>query len=190
MEIKQPEHLIQSGFSRRWHSNPDMADKPDDLAQHQWSVAMLVLTLKPDCSKELLVEALTHDVGEYVAGDLAYDFKINNPEIAAMHKVSEEEARAEIITTDKVSHEELQVLKLADWLSSYVWVAKNNPALLWRTDWVEQADYFLSILSYKQRQRLSGFFDLISSYRDKGHGLKIDLGYKFGKGLQEYEAAS
>lgn len=178
--IKNISQLLNSGFCRRWHSNPDMVDRADDLAQHQWNVAMIVMYLEPNFTKRLLVEALTHDVGELVVGDLAYDFKINNPEIARLHKEGEEKARELIISSDRLTAHETSVLKLADWLSSYWWVAKNNPNLLDREDWIEQTQFF-----YKESKdkpfafRAKELIYMVSRVAGEGYTDKIKLGWIF-----------
>lgn len=183
--------LLQSGFSKRFHSNPDMADKADDLAQHQWSVAMILLFLKPDCSKELLVEALTHDVGEMVAGDLSYDFKINNKEIAELHKKLEVIYRNRIISTKELFFkDDINALQLSDWLSAYWWVGVKNPSLLYRNDWLDQRKYFKNLATKTPfEERVLYLADTIENIASSGSMHKIDLGWSFIKGLKEYDAA-
>lgn len=191
--IKNIMQIWNSAWSRRWHSNPDMSDTADNLAEHQWTVAMIALHLKPDCSKELLVEALTHDVGEMVAGDLSYDFKINNPEIAEMHKKAENEARGEMMDMPIISGEELSILKISDWLSSLLWVAKANPDLLNRQDWVDQIQYFkFESLKYgaSQALKINTIISMALMMAEVGYSPKINLGWKFDKGLEEYAAAN
>lgn len=188
--VKNIVQLLQSGLSRRWHNNPDMADKADDLAQHQWHVAMIVLFLKPDASRELLIEAITHDVGEMVVGDLSYDFKINNFDIASLHKEKELSAKQQIIENGNLSKEETQALKFADWLSSYWWVALKNRDLVARADWRQQRQFFVDLcekvpFGVKARFLISKI-DIMSN---SGTTEKIDLNWRFDKGFKEYEVA-
>ena len=59
-------------FVTRWHSgdsSPWLAKTQDDIGGHQGRMGALALTVWPDCSRELLVACLCHDLGEYGACD-------------------------------------------------------------------------------------------------------------------------
>lgn len=184
--------LLQSGASNRWHNNPDMTNTPDNLAEHQWHVAMLVKYLCPEADAGFLFHALTHDVGEMFAGDLPYDFKINYPKVAAAHKEAEEELAALLVEPYVLLDEELAILKVADWLSSFWHVAKTNPALINREDWQDQIDYFLDVAGEISGDTYKKVFSLvydIEGIAEKGCTKKASIGWVFNKGLTEYDAA-
>lgn len=188
--VKNPIQLLQSGMSKRWHNNADMCNCADDLSQHQWSVAMIVMYLEPNFTKRLLVEALTHDVGEVIAGDLSYDFKINNPEVAKLHKIAEEKAKDKIFVGERLTNREVDVLKFSDWISSLWWVALHKPALLSRHDWTEQTNHFLKGCEKKSfHMRAKFLIGEALKMAEQGTTHKIDLNWKFNKDLEEYKTA-
>ena len=124
-DIKQ---LIRSGGVKRWHQYPEMNGCNENLAEHQWTVAMLVLSFDPDASREDLIFALTHDVGELEMGDLSRQSK-------AMPGFMEEEAlaRKRIIVED----EDCGVISLADPLAAWIKMMQFNPSLRRETAWAE-----------------------------------------------------
>lgn len=52
----------------RWHTS--IVNHRETLGEHHAMVSQLVLLLFPDCSKETLAYAITHDVGELLTGDI------------------------------------------------------------------------------------------------------------------------
>lgn len=146
--IRDLYNLLRSGECRRWHSNPDMCRCDEDLAQHQWSVAMIALRLDPGLSREALIYALTHDVGEMTAGDLSYDFKRAHPDFAEAHRAFESDARDKLVSgcNDLTAREET-IIKAADWLSAYAVMIGHAPWLRWRDDWVEHRRGMLAALN-------------------------------------------
>ncbi len=142
--------LYRSGDVRRYHANPALARHGQNLADHQCRVAQIILALHHDPSVYLLKAALTHDVGEYVVGDLPYDFKRDNPLQASQHALMETIARETICGPDPVlTDEETAWLKLADRLEcvafciSRDWQTYCNPSAGWKEatdDVLDRAD--------------------------------------------------
>lgn len=62
------EKILHSGGVTRFHAVPDLTSQRID--SHQWGVAMLCQYFDPDCRKEVLVKALTHDCAELYTGDI------------------------------------------------------------------------------------------------------------------------
>lgn len=56
--------------TRRWHSNPTMCHTVDPVGLHSARVALIMLALWPDMSRDAIVAALMHDLAESVVGDL------------------------------------------------------------------------------------------------------------------------
>ncbi len=130
---------LRSGYVLRWHTNPEMNHATENLAQHQWAVAMIVQWLYPDASKDLIMAALTHDVGELRAGDLSHDFKRDNPEFAEQHDIVETIFRENICGADPaLDHDEHTLLKIADWLAAWDYMTRIRPGLRNRSDWLLQ----------------------------------------------------
>lgn len=70
-------NILDSGNVVRFHAVPGVGKQKN--SEHQWGVALLVAAIKPDCSKELLLAALTHDSAEIVTGDIPFTFKKIRP---------------------------------------------------------------------------------------------------------------
>lgn len=60
--------IADSGRVVRWHAA--VVNHRETLGEHHAMVAQLVLLLFPDCSKETLAYAVTHDIGELLTGDV------------------------------------------------------------------------------------------------------------------------
>lgn len=107
-------NILNSGDVVRFHSVPRV-DKQKN-SEHQWGVALIVAAIKPDCSKELLLTALTHDSAEIVTGDIPFTFKKMYPVIKSILKIGESSFERENEIDFTLSQEEESVLKIADTL--------------------------------------------------------------------------
>lgn len=124
---------------RRWHSNYDLCDTRDCTGGHSARVALLALQFEPSLSRKAIMHALTHDLGEHVTGDWAYDFKIANPELAERGAEMERAAIRELgFGIDALSEREAKILKMADWLDAWLWMMRHRRALNVRQDWRDQ----------------------------------------------------
>lgn len=118
---------LDSGEVTRYHAVPTV--KPQNLAHHQWCVAMLAIYLWPQLRKELLVEILVHDCDEIITGDVPYTVKRDNPEVKEIFKRLANEARHDhllIIPGINLSPEEEALLKLCDTLEGFIWCSKHE----------------------------------------------------------------
>ena len=129
--------LIRSGLVRRWHANPDLAWTGETNGHHQWVVASLIAALNPNASAALLVEAIWHDVGEVMAGDLPAPFKAENPELAAAHAEFEHAQRKRICGQRYLSVTEHLWLVLADRLAAQLWMLAHRSDIAGRDGWPE-----------------------------------------------------
>ena len=129
----------RTGFGQRYAVNPDLARHGQTLGHHQWGVATLLLTLFPDCRKEVLVEALLHDTGEPGAGcDMASPAKRRYPEVATALAMAEYIERRQIgtLVEDLTDREHAQV-RLCDGLEAYLYVSVVAPWVLAGAGWPE-----------------------------------------------------
>ena len=127
--------VLKSGRVRRWHANPDMIDKtPENLAEHQWAVAMIVMFLDPNATAATIRYALTHDVGEKDVGDLPSDFKRQNSHIAMRHKQIEDVNR-KVRVGNSDADADVPLVSMADSLAAHWFVACHAPGLARRRDW-------------------------------------------------------
>lgn len=124
-----PVKAYLSGSVRRWHMNPAMAHTGQTDADHQGRCVQLLLVLHPLPSVNLIRAVATHDGGEIDAGDLSYDFKRQNPELAEAHASFEDRARQSTFGPDPdLTVDEVRWCKLIDRLEGAAWVLTTNPA--------------------------------------------------------------
>lgn len=140
--------LWRSGFVRRWHMNPDMADCGDTTAAHQGRCAMLVIALFPDHSRELLHAAVTHDAAEVVVGDLSAPFKRAGgraAEVALAHAEVEAEVLERVGLAVDLDELDAARLTLVDRLDAYLMARHHRPQILARDDWREDRERLLDM---------------------------------------------
>lgn len=111
-----PIKAYDSGQVLRFHANPMMNRRMQTNADHQWGCAIIALSIAPElCTKEFLVNALLHDAGERLSGDLPAPFKVANREIADLHGLVEEGLRATLVgDLPDLSTPQEWLLKIAD----------------------------------------------------------------------------
>ena len=129
------------GMVQRYHTHPIVAHTGQMNSGHQWGVAVLVLTIWPDASRALVVEAISHDAGERWAGDDPAMMKWLNPQIVEMKHKLETEAREKHSTLpmQDLTPAEKRKLKLCDKLECILWCAFRAPRVLEQEDWVQMA---------------------------------------------------
>ena len=87
--------VLHSGSVVRYHSTL-IRDKQNN-AEHSWEVAIILMKIYPEASKELLFYALTHDCGEFYTGDIAAPIKVEFPEIKTVLDKAEAEYVSEVL---------------------------------------------------------------------------------------------
>jgi 5'-deoxynucleotidase YfbR-like HD superfamily hydrolase len=109
--------VLRSGKVMRYH-NTQITDK-QDMAQHQWEVAVILEHIYPKCSKELLMWALIHDAAEALTGDIPAPVKRASPELKYLLISLENDYFRNVlrILPPNISIEEKLALKYADYLS-------------------------------------------------------------------------
>lgn len=60
--------ILESGYVQRFHAQPHIPKQ--DLAQHQWRVAVMLSHFYSPVPSEALMYALTHDCAELLTGDI------------------------------------------------------------------------------------------------------------------------
>lgn len=111
-----PIKAYDSGQVTRYHANPQMNRRMQTNADHQWGVAIIALSIAPElCTKEFLLNALLHDAGERLSGDLPAPFKAANREIADLHRCAEDQVRSSLVgELPELDDQQEWLLKLAD----------------------------------------------------------------------------
>jgi len=77
--VERIEFLRRGMAVRRFHTVPGECET---VGHHSAGVALLIATLNPFCSAALLKAALTHDLAEWVTGDVPAQVKWANPQLA------------------------------------------------------------------------------------------------------------
>lgn len=139
----KPFKFYRSGLVRRWHQNPEMSQFGQNNAAHQWGVVTLVLIMFPNASRELIIAAHTHDVGELDAGDLASPKKELYPEVYEQLQGVEELSRLEtlgknIFHSAYLSDMEKGRLHLCDKLEAALFMLTFNPQSIKNDRWDKQ----------------------------------------------------
>jgi 5'-deoxynucleotidase YfbR-like HD superfamily hydrolase len=123
-------------FVRRWHVNPDLCHTVDPIGGHSARMAILALHFWPDCSRDLLVACLCHDLGESVTGDIPFGAK-QDPYFRDCIDDMEADALEEFGMVFSVRLPDRQRLKYLDRLDAYLWAKHHAPHVLSRDDWRE-----------------------------------------------------
>lgn len=152
-----------AGRVRRYHTTPTEVIQTN--ADHSWGVAVLLVQLHPDPSKELLIEALLHDTGEYIVGDIPATAKWTSPELKEVAHIAEMKARWQLETTleqvfpeGKLTIADLEWLKACDMLDLLMHSRLHKHELEMEKIYYRVKDWFLEN-SGKIPQQVKRFID-------------------------------
>jgi len=121
---KRMKNLLRSGLVERWHTHG--RNLQQNVGEHSWGVALLVLALRPDASAELLRAAILHDVHEIDFGDVPNPTKVRHPIISAIEDESEHAFwRANLLAPLRLTDEERRLLKACDRLEALFFISRN-----------------------------------------------------------------
>ena len=107
---------IRRGYNvKRFHTTKRLQE--ETVGHHSANVAAILLRLDPDCSRNLLVAALVHDVPEAYTGDVPAPCKWDNPHIKEGLNECERAYMQEYeLPWPELTEEEQKLLKVADML--------------------------------------------------------------------------
>lgn len=133
-----------TGQTVRYHTNPVMSRLHQTDADHSWGVAMIILKLHPNPSRNLVAQAIVHDSGEKWAGDLSYPFKRMYPEIGHSHADAEKQlALDHKIPQYELTPEEQTWLRLADRLECHYFAEIYHPWMTKDPSWEKTKEAIL-----------------------------------------------
>ena len=136
--------IFRAGLVRRWHCNPDLAHTVDRIDGHGARVARIIIELNPQPSLGLITEALRHDDGESVTGDVKAPTKDAHPVFSEMLAEIEQEARVALwCGYYRLTKSETAWLKFADRLDAYMWAQHHAPHVLTGDDWPDARVWLL-----------------------------------------------
>jgi 5'-deoxynucleotidase YfbR-like HD superfamily hydrolase len=116
---------LESGRVSRYHAAPTV--QAQTVGLHAWGVAVLVLELSDNCSKELLQAAILHDSAELYTGDVPFTLKVSEPAVKGLLHEAEVFAHSNIVLDmPLLSESEWAILKLADTIEGLIWCRKTE----------------------------------------------------------------
>lgn len=107
-------NVLHSGDVVRFHNHVGIEKQKN--SEHQWGVALIIQHIYPDCSKALLLAALTHDAAEYFTGDIPFPTKKASPELSSVLSKLEKQWEVDNGVDFDLNWEEYIALKCADTL--------------------------------------------------------------------------
>ncbi len=113
------QELRDAGAVKRYHTVPTL--RTQNIAEHSWNIACLVLEIDPEASAELLAAAMFHDVGELYTGDIPANFKWEYPLITKNLCEAEDMFRDKMAPAHALSGMERDILKFADTAECVLW---------------------------------------------------------------------
>jgi hypothetical protein len=115
----------RAGRITRYHTWPRIQQQSN--GEHSWQLQRILLAIWPDVPREILVHAITHDIGEIATGDLPFPAKARDPELKK--KIDEAERSAHLRMClpwtlpgpSKLSEEETATFKYAEFIEMWEW---------------------------------------------------------------------
>jgi 5'-deoxynucleotidase YfbR-like HD superfamily hydrolase len=116
---------IRDGYNvQRWHTQRRI--RQETVGHHTASLAALVLMFDPSCRKEVLVEALMHDVAEVETGDTPATVKSWDEKVRkALDWLEDNFRTAKKIPSPKLDPEEIKLLAFCDRVESLLSAAEE-----------------------------------------------------------------
>lgn len=104
--------IRKGGSVKRFHTLTMLKENLN--SSHSWGVATLIQDIAPNCSKDVLLAALYHDVAEHITGDVSAPTKWKYPALQEALRQVEREVEGNLGIHIQLSTEEERLLKFAD----------------------------------------------------------------------------
>ena len=119
------ETIYDAQFINRYHTVP-LGGLRQTVGAHSYAVVVLLDQLWDNCSKNLLLSALYHDVPEIVLGDIPATAKWSYPDVQNVFKKAEQKVMKDLDIDFVLTDRELNRLKMADMLELVMYCHKLN----------------------------------------------------------------
>jgi len=119
------ETIYDAQFINRYHTVP-LGGLRQTVSAHSYAVVVLLDQLWDNCSTNLLLSALYHDVPEIVLGDVPATAKWSYPEVQKAFKKAEQKVMKDLDIDFVLTDRELNRLKMADMLELVMYCHKLN----------------------------------------------------------------
>jgi 5'-deoxynucleotidase YfbR-like HD superfamily hydrolase len=137
--------ILESGSVVRYHAT--MIDKKQNVAEHSWEAAVILMQIYPEYTKDMMEHMLTHDCAERYTGDVCAPIKREHPEIKqAFDDMERRYLDKELgLTNHKFQEHELLAMKYADIMSGVYFCnrrqrAGDTEAKAILSTWIEYID--------------------------------------------------
>lgn len=138
LKSEQIAKIWLASLTNRWHQNTHMSANTDYIVGHSGRVALLMLGLFPDASRENIIACLVHDLGESQSGDIHGPAKNSNPELKKALDVVETNTLREMgCLAQPTSMPWSEIIKMCDRLDALLFAQLHRPDLMQRGDWIE-----------------------------------------------------
>ena len=117
--------IYDAQFINRYHTVP-LGGLRQTVGAHSYAVVVLLDQLWDNCSKNLLLSALYHDVPEIVLGDIPATAKWSYPDVQKVFKKAEQKIMKDLDIDFVLTDRELNRLKMADMLELVMYCHKLN----------------------------------------------------------------
>ena len=119
------ETIYDAQFINRYHTVP-LGGLRQTVGAHSYAVVVLLDQLWDNCSKNLLLSALYHDVPEIILGDIPATAKWSYPDVQKVFKKAEQKVMKDLNIDFVLTDRELNRLKMADMLELVMYCHKLN----------------------------------------------------------------
>lgn len=114
----------EAQFILRYHTSPIQAER-QTVGAHSYAVSVLIDQLWPDCSKQVILAALYHDVPELILGDIPATAKWDYPQLKSAFEKAEAQVMKDLQLEFNLSPEEKRMLKMADMLELVMYAGRH-----------------------------------------------------------------
>ncbi len=121
--MKRLDTIRIAGRVKRYHTTDTV--RVQNVADHSWNVAQILLHVDPNCNRELLIAALHHDIPEYFTGDVPAPAKWASPSLTTDLAMLENEVEVELDICTFLRANEKALLKFADSLECLMWCVEE-----------------------------------------------------------------
>ena len=125
LNYEKLETIYDAQFINRYHTVP-LGGLRQTVGAHSYAVVVLLDQLWDNCSKNLLLSALYHDVPEIVLGDIPATAKWSYPDVQKAFKKAEQKVMKDLDIDFVLTDRELNRLKMADMLELVMYCHKLN----------------------------------------------------------------
>lgn len=119
--------IYAGGKLKRFHARDTLTEQ--NIADHSFGVAWLTILqydIESPPRSAVIMAAMSHDLGEHIAGDVPGDTKKRVPELKAIMNRLEDEALASVGLTFSLTNAEERIIKFADLMEGLMFCIRER----------------------------------------------------------------